>query len=86
MKRKHPGSSLGSLFMNGRSQAVRLPRAFRLPGSQVRVSRVEHGVLLTPVFDDVNAWFAEMDRLDGAGFFTDERTQPPMPDRPDLFE
>ena len=32
--------------MHGRSQAVRLPMAFRLPGSSVRVRRVEQGILL----------------------------------------
>jgi antitoxin VapB len=30
------------LFTHGRSQAVRLPKEFRLPGKEVRVSRVGH--------------------------------------------
>jgi virulence-associated protein VagC len=34
--------------MHGRSQAVRLPLAFRLPGDRVRVRRVEGGILLVP--------------------------------------
>lgn len=35
--------------MNGRSQAVRLPKEFRLPGDKVSVRRVGDGVLLEPV-------------------------------------
>ena len=37
------------LFRNGRSQAVRLPREFRLEGDEVRIRRVGEGVLLEPV-------------------------------------
>ena len=37
------------LFQHGGSQAVRLPKAFRLPGAEVRVSRTAKGVLLEPL-------------------------------------
>ena len=50
------------IFMHGRSKAVRLPKAFRLPGKEVRVRRVGKGVLLEPIAFDVKAWFAAMDR------------------------
>ena len=56
-------SAKAKLFKHGRSQAVRLPKEFRLPGTVVRVSRQGRGVLLEPVELDVNAWFAELDRL-----------------------
>jgi antitoxin VapB len=71
------------LFMHGRSQAVRLPKEFRLPGKQVRVRRVGKGVLLEPIEVDVEAWFEELDRLrDLAGepFMPEGRQQPPMPE------
>ena len=54
------------LFTHGRSQAVRLPKEFRLPGKEVRVSRVGHRVILEPIARspaDVAAVFAEIDRL-----------------------
>ena len=54
------------LFTHGRSQAVRLPKEFRMPGKEVRVSRVGHRVILEPIArspDDVAAVFAEIDRL-----------------------
>lgn len=72
------------LFKHGRSQAVRLPKAFRLPGTEVRVRRLGRGVLLEPMeFDlkDIEAIFAEIDRLGGADFLPEGRpAQPPMPD------
>ncbi len=37
------------LFMNGRSQAVRLPREFRFPGKEVLVRREGDAVVLEPV-------------------------------------
>ena len=55
-------SAIAKLFRHGGSQAVRLPKAFRLPGREVRVRRVGKGVLLEPIAFDVKAWFAAMDR------------------------
>src|SRR5260370_35066123 len=37
------------LFKHGGSQAVRLPKEFRLPGTEVRVRRLGRGVLLEPL-------------------------------------
>lgn len=37
------------LFKSGRSQAVRLPRAFRLEGTEVAVKHVGTSVLLIPL-------------------------------------
>jgi antitoxin VapB len=68
------------LFRHGRSQAVRLPKEFRLPGTEVRVRRVGRGVLLEPGgrdSRDVEAIFAELDRLGGAGVLTEGRPQQP---------
>ena len=77
------------LFKHGRSQAVRLPKEFRLPGSEVRVRRMGRGVLLEPIESDlatVKAIFAEIDRLGGAEFLPEGRPeQPPVPS-PKLFE
>jgi antitoxin VapB len=37
------------LFQTGRSQAVRLPKAFRFEGDEVYIKRVGNGVLLIPM-------------------------------------
>jgi len=38
-----------TIFMNGRSQAVRLPKEFRMPGRLAKIRRWGDGVLLEPV-------------------------------------
>lgn len=56
-------SRTAKLFKHGRSQAVRLPKEFRMPGTEVRVRRIGRAVLLEPVgvCFDVKAWLAKLD-------------------------
>jgi antitoxin VapB len=73
------------LFRHGRSQAVRLPKEFRMPGAEVRVRRVGRGVLLEPMerdVDDIRAIFAELARYRDVPFMEEGRGQPagPAPD------
>ena len=77
-------SGIAKIFKHGRSQAVRLPMAFRLPGDRVRVRRVEGGILLEPMVQDIKSWFAELDRFAKVPFMEDGRQQPPMPSARDL--
>lgn len=53
------------LFMHDRSQAVRLPKEFRMPGKEVRVSRVGDRIVLEPmdVKFDMDAWRARLEAL-----------------------
>lgn len=78
-------SGVAKIFMHGRSQAVRLPLAFRLQGDRVRVRRVEGGLLLEPMLSDIDTWFAELDRFAEVPFMEDGRRQPPMPEAEDPF-
>jgi antitoxin VapB len=62
------------LFMHGRSQAVRLPKAFRFAGTQVRVSRVGDKVILEPMERppfDVTAWREKLRALGAEDFLPD---------------
>jgi antitoxin VapB len=83
-------TATAKLFKHGRSQAVRLPKEFRLPGTEVRVRRVGRGVLLEPMvrsLADIQAVFAEIDRLGGKDFLPEGRpAQPPMPQPRKIFE
>jgi antitoxin VapB len=77
------GKSTAKIFMHGRSQAVRLPKEFRLPGKEVRVRKVGDAVLLEPMTKkfDVAAWRARLDALGAKNFLPEGRPeQPPMPD------
>jgi antitoxin VapB len=65
--------AIAKIFMHGRSQAVRLPLAFRLPGDRVRVRRGESGILLEPMATDIDAWYAELDRFAEVPFMEEGR-------------
>ena len=71
-------TATAKIFMHGRSQAVRLPKEFRLPGTEVRVSRVGNKVILEPLDPppfDVQAWQARLDQYRDV----------PFPEPPDDF-
>ncbi len=53
------------LFWNGRSQAVRLPKAFRFEGDEVTVRREGDAVILEPVRQDrwPRGYWRRVDRL-----------------------
>ncbi len=79
-------TGVAKIFMHGRSQAVRLPMAFRLPGDRVRVRRVRSGILLEPMVTDTRRWFAEIDRFADVPFMEKGRHQPQSPEGRELFE
>jgi antitoxin VapB len=70
------------LFKNGRSQAVRLPREFALPGREVYVQRVGEAVLLVPIDDPWTTLFDAADRF--SDDFMTEREQPEVEERESL--
>lgn len=71
------------LFWSGGSQAVRLPKAFRMEGTEVRIRREGRKVILEPLADD----WAWLDAIAGAfsdDFFAEGRQQPAEQERPAL--
>ena len=54
------------LFTNGRSQAVRLPKEFRLPGTEVCIKKIGNTIMLFP---KGHVWETVQEGLDG---FTDD--------------
>lgn len=81
-----PQATTAKIFRHGRSQAVRLPKEFRLPGTEVRVRRVGRGVLLEPIEQDLDAWWARLDEYQDEPFMPDGRLQPAMPAAQHLFK
>ncbi len=62
------------IFQNGSSQAVRLPKEFRLPGKEVYVRKLGGMVLLVPKKGMWKQWYENL-----SGFSEDfmaERNQP----------
>lgn len=75
-----------TLFMNGGSQAVRLPKKFRLPGTKVFIRKFGDSVILTP-YDSEDPWRSLEEAL--AMFpddFMADRNQPEMQEREGIFE
>jgi len=64
------------IFKSGNSQAVRLPKEFRLEGSEVYVKRCGRGLLLLPKDAPWEGLVASLDDFDPD--FMEERVQPPM--------
>lgn len=73
------------LFANGRSQAVRLPKEFRMPGREVRISKEGDRVILEPVTDvprTAKGWpIGFWERIDAIGQGDDFPDVEPMPVR-----
>ncbi|WP_139555934.1 antitoxin [Methylotetracoccus oryzae] len=70
------------LFTSGRSQAVRLPKAFRFEGKEVIVKRCGNGVLLLPMTDPWQVLEEALDEFEPG--FRLERSQPDDQVRSDL--
>ncbi len=71
------------LFQNGRSQAVRLPKAFRLPGKEVYIKKVGNAVVLIPLEQPWETWFASLSQF--SDDFMCTREQPEVQKREDAF-
>ncbi len=71
------------VFWSGRSQAVRLPRAFRVDGREVRIRHRGRAIVLEPVPDSW-AWLdAVVGKLDD-DFVSAVREKPKPVERPEL--
>ncbi|MFI4935691.1 MAG: antitoxin [Caulobacterales bacterium] len=77
----------GKLFKVGGSQAVRLPKEFRMPGQKVRVRKDGNRVILEPIPEapardraSVRAWLAEIQALAAPEGF-ERPDQPAMQER-----
>jgi antitoxin VapB len=65
---------IAKVFTNGRSQAIRLPKQFRVPGSQVYLKRTREGFLVIPR-DPWELFFEGVNELSD-DFMSEGRKQP----------
>ncbi len=83
-------AEVAKVFMSGRSQAVRLPKAYRFDCAEVEVSREGDSVVLRPrkaePWANLTAALAAFDETRFGECFPDEREQPPEQERPELDE
>ena len=57
-------TDMAKIFWSGRSQAVRLPKEYRLEGKEVHISRDGSKVILEPIEEDGWAWLDRLEPLD----------------------
>jgi antitoxin VapB len=72
------------LFKNGRSQAVRLPKEFRLDGAQVFIKKMGNAVVLIPYRDSWQSLLESLTQF--SDDFMESREQPEQQVREGLFE
>jgi antitoxin VapB len=69
------------LFMNGRSQAVRLPAEFRFEGKEVYIEKQGDAVILRPKIETLSQWledfYARHEPLPD-DFLADRNDEPPQ--------
>ena len=63
------------LFQNGRSQAIRLPKEFRLPGKEVTISKQGNKIILEPIENSWDQWFSALAQFSD-DFMATGREQP----------
>lgn len=68
------------IFQNGKSQAVRLPKAFRLSGTEVRISREGNRIILEPLEQSWEQWFCAISQFSD-DFMSQGRDQPLLQER-----
>ena len=74
---------IAKLFRNGQSQAVRLPKEFRMEGDTVFIKKMANMVVLIP---RKSAWEPLINSLSKfSNDFMSNREQPLQQDREDLF-
>lgn len=71
------------LFINGRSQAVRLPKEFRFDGDTVCIKRVGKAVVLLPKDDPFDGLFEALSAF--SPDFMETRDQPAAQIREEAF-
>lgn len=86
MKSDASKSARAKLFKHGGSQAVRLPKEFRMPGERVRLTKVPGGVLIQPDAFDPDEWLATLRQNQMPEFMEDGREQPEMPPERPIFD
>jgi len=71
------------IFKNGQSQAVRLPKSYRLKGRETYITKIGDAIILLPKLEKWDLMFASLDKF--SDDFMNERIQPDLEERENLF-
>ena len=77
-------TQLAKVFQNGRSQAIRIPKEFRVDTTEVYIEKVGDTLVIRPKKEDKwDSFFESLKECDTSNFMSD-RVQPPL-DTKELF-
>jgi len=77
-------TQLAKVFQNGRSQAIRIPKEFRVDTTEVYIEKVGETLVIRPKRENKwDIWFDNLNEIDTSDFMVD-RVQPPL-DNKELF-
>jgi antitoxin VapB len=71
------------LFLNGKSQAVRLPKAYRLKGKEAYITKVGDAIVLLPKREKWDSLFSSLEKF--SDDFMLERNQAEYDKREEIF-
>ncbi len=71
------------VFKSGNSQAVRIPKKYRLKGTKTFIRKEKNKIIITPVENQWDELFEELEKLDQQDFLKN-RSQPGPQER-ELF-
>ncbi len=71
------------LFQNGKSQAVRLPKKYRLPGDKVLIKKMGDAVILLPYDNPWKSWMESLRLF--SNDFMETRAQPEQQKREETY-
>lgn len=73
---------IAKVFQNGRSQAVRLPKEYRVDSDEVYIEKIGHSIMI--IQKEKSKWDVMRNALEDLKDFQFERNQPSVQER-DLF-
>ncbi len=72
------------IFMNGKSQAVRLPKEFRFPTKEISITPLGNGIVLQPLLKTWKEVFEQLSLISTDDFFNEGREDSPAQEREEL--
>ena len=77
-------TKIAKVFQNGQSQAIRIPKEFRVSSDEVYIEKIDDTLIIKPKSKNKwNSLFQELEKTD-TGDFLAQREQLPMQER-ELF-
>ena len=72
------------VFDSGNSQAIRIPKKYKLKGKEAYITKIGDAIVILPIKQKWDALFTSLDKF--SDDFMSERIQPEMEKRDEIFQ